>query len=111
MSDFRKFSGDDNDALLPILEAFYHNLKENVKRLEILADKKDMSAIAELAHKMISSFGHVHASEPIGKLRILETRIRKEELEIPVDQLVNEITQLSKPILSDLKREINVLDI
>lgn len=109
LDDFRKFSGGDKEALLPILETFYLNLKENVDSLDKLSAKHDLIAMAELAHKMISSFGHIQALEPVKKLRLLETKIREEEKDIPVKQLVEEISALSKPIYIELEKEIEGL--
>ncbi len=106
LDEFKKFSGGDDKALLPILEAFYTNLKQNVKSLMEFTDNQDLEAIAELAHKMISSFGHVHAMEPVNKLRQLETKIRTNETDIPLRAMVEEIQQLSHPILESLEQEI-----
>ena len=110
LGDFKKFSGDDDAALQPILEAFYDNLKQNLQLLVESTEKQDLKAVAELAHKMISSFGHVHANEPVNKLRQLETKIRAQESDIPLKAMVEEIQQLSHPILEGLEQEIEGLD-
>ena len=109
LEDFKKFSGDDDAALQPILEAFYDNLKQNLQLLLESTEKQDLKAVAELAHKMISSFGHVHANEPVNKLRQLETKIRANQSDIPLKAMVEEIQQLSHPILEGLEQEIEGL--
>lgn len=109
LNDFKKFSGGDDEALLPILEAFHDNLKQNLQMLVTSTEKQDLQTVAELAHKMISSFGHVHAKEPVNKLRQLETKIRSKESDLPLKAMVEEIQQLSHPILEALEQEIEGL--
>ncbi len=109
LNDFKKFSGGDDEALLPILEAFHDNLNQNLQMLVTSTEKQDLQTVAELAHKMISSFGHVHAKEPVSKLRQLETKIRSKESDLPLKAMVEEIQQLSHPILEALEQEIEGL--
>jgi signal transduction histidine kinase/CheY-like chemotaxis protein len=106
LDDFKKFSVGDKEALRPILEAFYHNLKQNLNALEENAVSSNQEAVAEIAHKMISSFGHVHASGPVDKLRHLENSTRSKDPDLELTKLVNEIQKLSKPILEGLEKEI-----
>ncbi len=107
--DFKRFSAGDNEALLPILEAFHNNLQQNLKLLVESSEKQDLKSVAELAHKMISSFGHVHANKPVNILRQLETKIRTNQSDMNLKAAVAEIQQLSHPILEELEKEIEGL--
>ena len=109
LDDFKKFSVGDDEALRPLLEAFYQNLHENLKQMQKQAEKQDHQAVAELAHKMISSFGHVHAMEPVQKLRVLENRIRSNQAELPLKTLVDEVQELATPVMNGLKKELETL--
>ena len=87
LDDFKQFSAGDKEALRPMLEAFHKNLKQNLQILRDSARDGNLDAVAEVAHKMISSFGHVHASRPVNQLRILENKIRKSENDIPAKRI------------------------
>jgi response regulator RpfG family c-di-GMP phosphodiesterase len=107
--DFKRFSAGDDQALLPILEAFHSNLQQNLQLLVESSEKQDLKSVAELAHKMISSFGHVHANKPVNILRQLETKIRTNQSDMNLKATVAEIQQLSHPILEELEKEIKGL--
>ena len=108
LDDFQKFSAGDKEALRPILETFYDSLKSNLKSLEEQAARNDFEEASKIAHKMISSFGHVHARSPVKRLRELENRIKSKQ-EFSLQQSVKEIKALATPILNGLEKEIRSL--
>ncbi len=110
LDDLKRFSDGDNQALKPMLEAFSENLEQNMEALAQYAFAQDQQKVAELAHKMISSFGHVYAVEPVDKLRALETAIKTQDLPTSMDAMVQEIQQVATPVLTGLKREIETLN-
>ena len=109
LDDFKQFSAGDKEALRPMLEAFHENLKQNLHTLKTSAEVNNLEAVAEVAHKMISSFGHVHASKPVHQLRLLENKIRQSENNYHLMDSVNQILALSSPILDELEKEIKAL--
>lgn len=109
LDDFRKFSGDDDDALRPMLETFHQNLKQNMEELSQGAKSNDEHKVAEVAHKLVSSFGHVHAGNIVLKLRDLENVIKSNAFTGNMEQQVAEIIDLSAPILHQLEEEIAAL--
>jgi signal transduction histidine kinase/DNA-binding response OmpR family regulator len=110
LDDLKRFSAGDQQALRPMLEAFHHNLEQNMKALMAYAHDQNQQKVAELAHKMISSFGHVYASEPVKKLRELENAIKTQSMNKPIQELVEEVSKVSQPVLSGLNQEIEILD-
>lgn len=109
LDDLKKFSAGDDKAMKPMLKAFHENLKQNMVELSHHAKHHHHDKVAELAHKMISSFGHVHAIEPVKKLRELETAIKSKTLEQSLEIMVDEVWKLSEPVLEGLEQEISVL--
>jgi len=109
LDDFKKFSGGDNEALRPMLEAFHQSLRQDLENMKVHASHQNYEEVSKLAHKMISSFGHLHAMEPVKKLRTLETAIKSDTLEQPLEQMVNEIFKVSEPILEGLVAEMELL--
>ncbi len=109
LDDLRRFSGGDQEAFRPILETFYENLKQNMDALSNQARQQNHHEVAELAHKMISSFGHLQATEPMDKLRTLETAIKSNNLERPIEEMVEEIIQVAQPVLEGLEQDIAIL--
>jgi CheY-like chemotaxis protein len=107
--DFQKFSGGDNEALRPILLTFHQNLEQNINDLSKQAKNNDRNKVAELAHKLVSSFGHVHANNIVVKLRELENQIKSNGLETSMKHSVNEIVELSMPIITQLEEKIEEL--
>ncbi len=106
LDDFRKFSGDDESALLSILDSFHSNLSKNMEELRIHSTSQNWHLLAELAHKMISSFGHLHAQQAIQTLREMEVIARKGEHTDKVPEMVDEVTLLAYPIQEQLSEEI-----
>ena len=109
LDDLKRFSEGDQQALKPMLEAFHQNLVQNMQELSQHAQNQNLEKVAELAHKMISSFGHVHAVEPVNKLRALESAIKSQSIPAPLNTLVDEIKEVSTPILLGLEQEIEIL--
>ena len=109
LDDFKQFSAGDKEALRPMLEAFHKNLAQNLQILSDSANEGNLNAVAEVAHKMISSFGHIHASKPVNQLRILENKIRGSENDLQLKESVHEIHELANPILQELQKEIKAL--
>jgi len=108
LDDFKKFAGNDEEALLSILDTFYSTLQENLNLLRQASDGADMTQAADLAHKMISSFGHLKAHNLTELLRNLEHKARNKEFD-QVSQLVNEVFEQAEPVVSMLKDEVLAL--
>lgn len=110
LDDFEKFAAGDSQALKPMLETFHTSLSQNMNDLLYHSKNQEYKTVAELAHKMISSFGHLHAMEPVQKLRLLENQIRSDHQDVCLGEIVNEIEALAIPVLEGLKKELDSLN-
>lgn len=110
LDDFEKFAAGDSQALKPMLETFHARLSQNMNDLLYHSKNQEYKTVAELAHKMISSFGHLHAMEPVQKLRLLENQIRSDHQDVCLEEIVNEIEALAIPVLEGLKNELDSLN-
>ncbi len=109
LDDFERFSGGDKAALRPMLETFHQSLKQNIEDMMEQAKQKNHHQVGELAHKMISSFGHLKALEPVNLLRELEAAIKSGASEESIERLVEKAWNISEPILEGLEQEIQAL--
>ncbi len=109
LDDFIKFSGGDEKALLSILQSFKENLSLNMKELQSLEKTRNYQALADLAHKMISSFGHLHAVPIVSRLRAVENTARNGHNKSQLGEIIVEVVRLSQPVLTGLEKEIAVL--
>ena len=106
--DFNKFSGGDDEALLSILDTFYSNLQQNMEALKQAEVDMDLNLIADLAHKMISSFGHLKLAEITERLRTLEIQARKKEVNHIPEGLAH-FWQSAQPIMDELGEKVHSL--
>ncbi len=109
LDDFKKFSGDDEAALLTILQSFQKNLDLNLEALADYSEKKQYREVADMAHKLISSFGHLKASSAVELLRDMENRARNGDGVHEIAELTRKVIDLAQPVLKVLEKEIEDL--
>ena len=109
LEDFKKFSGGDEAALLSILDSFHSNLCKNVQALETYSSQESLPKLAELAHKMISSFGHLQAHLAVETLREVEILARNGDSEGNIPKKVEQVVLLAGPVQAALHQEISEL--
>lgn len=72
LSDVVRFSGGNKKAIVVILNSFITENRRNIETLEQNLRNNDYDGIAALAHKMLTSYGHLGVSNVAGDLRRLE---------------------------------------
>jgi HPt (histidine-containing phosphotransfer) domain-containing protein len=72
LRDVKRFSGGNKKAMAVILHSFINENKRNLETLEVSLANNDYSTIAALAHKMLTSYGHLGVNNI--KRRIAQTR-------------------------------------
>ncbi len=72
LSDVKRFSGGNTKALAVILQSFVTENTKNIEILEAELKNNDFEAIKSLAHKMLTSYGHLGVKIVTEDLRKLE---------------------------------------
>jgi signal transduction histidine kinase/CheY-like chemotaxis protein/HPt (histidine-containing phosphotransfer) domain-containing protein len=73
LKDIKRFSGGNKKAMAVILHSFINENKRNLESLEQSLINNDYPAISALAHKMLTSYGHLGVKEVADELRRLES--------------------------------------
>lgn len=84
LSEIKTFSGEDQDALNAILQAFVDSTAANLKDLKISFEKEDLERVSAIAHKMLPMFRQLGATSPVEKLKLLEfgTQVEKQQFDL-----------------------------
>lgn len=95
------FADGDQDASRQILETFVTESRQNVALMEQALEKRDISRIGEIAHKMLPSYTMLGAHEVCKSLKVLETKrtmssvIHEDEKE-KIKNLIQQILEIIK---------------
>lgn len=95
------FADGDQDASRQILETFVTESRQNVALMEQALEKRDISKIGEIAHKMLPSYTMLGAHEVCKSLKVLETKrtmssvIHEDEKE-KIKNLIQQILEIIK---------------
>ncbi|MDP2424649.1 MAG: Hpt domain-containing protein, partial [Bacteroidales bacterium] len=88
--EFERFSGGNKQALAAILNSFVAESNHNIGMMLSSLGNNDYQTISALAHKMLTSFGHLKATgitEILRKLEQIESTPDSQEISL----LVNEV--------------------
>ncbi|QCR24163.1 ATP-binding protein [Pontibacter sp. SGAir0037] len=111
LTEMRLFAGNDQEALLAILEVLVTDHHQNLKKLAQAFDEGNWQGLGIVAHKMLTAFKHLkahHIADPLLKLEQLlhqENTPDKAQLEKLVKHLQLSITL----VLDNLRQEIKQL--
>lgn len=75
LKDLKRFSGGNKKTMAVILNSFVDENKRNLEALKLSLAGNDYAKIAALAHKMLTSYGHLgvkHISDELHKLEKLD---------------------------------------
>lgn len=72
LSGIRKFAGDNPETVAMIIRSFVQQSQEDMATLESYAQKHDWQAAAEMAHKMLTSYGHFGVHNAMESLLLLD---------------------------------------
>lgn len=92
LSDIYEFSGQDEEAMQNIIQAFLQGADSSMKELEVAYREKDIDKMGKLAHRMLPMLRQMKANEVIAVLVKMETR-----------------DEVSKPEFAYFQRKINEL--
>ena len=72
LSRIRKFAGNKPETLARIIKSFVHQSQEDMVTLESNIQKRDWYAAGEMAHKMLTSYGHFGVKIAMENLLMLD---------------------------------------
>jgi signal transduction histidine kinase/CheY-like chemotaxis protein len=109
LNDVRRFSGGNKKTMAVILNSFINENKRNLETLELSIESNDYATIAAIAHKMLTSYGHLgvkNVNEELRKLEQLdEVSDRKE-----IQGLVEAVQKKSEGIFPFIQQKAFELD-
>ncbi|MCH4822713.1 ATP-binding protein [Gramella lutea] len=92
LTDIYEFSGQDEDAMHTIIQAFLNGAQDSLEELRDAFDEKDTDRMGKLAHRMLPMLRQMRANEVIVVLMKLESR--EEITEQQFDNFENKIFEL-----------------
>lgn len=72
LSRIRQFAGNKPETLARIVQSFIKQSREDMNTLEEYAQKRDWLEVSEMAHKMLTSYGHFGVTLALENLRMLD---------------------------------------
>lgn len=109
LRDVKRFSGGNKKAMAVILNSFISENKRNLETLDLCLQNNDYSTIAALAHKMLTSYGHLGVKDLSEELRKLEKLDESVDLN-EIRELVNVVQKKSTGIFPFIQKKALELD-
>lgn len=109
LNDVKRFSGGNKKAMAVILNSFIDENKRNLETLEISLTCNDYGTISALAHKMLTSYGHLgvkHVSDELSRLEKIDSIPDHDEIK----ELVLMVQQKSEGIFPFIKKKATELE-
>lgn len=103
LEDLMSFMDNDSVAVKKLLQNLMLTTDEDLEHLEVLAEKEDTNAIADLAHRMRTMFHQIHAEQIVSVLDILEHQPPETQEELR--QLIAQLTAAFNNLKTALNRD------
>ena len=106
LDDFRKFSTGDDEMMQLLINSFLENAVLDLERLNDAQERNDKNEIASVAHKMLTPFGHIQATDIVPLLKKLERINHNDEIDQDViSNCVEEINQEAQKLFEAIKNK------
>ncbi len=109
LRDIKRFSGGNKKTMAVILNSFINENKRNIQTLELSLANSDYSTIAALAHKMLTSYGHLGVKHVTAELSKLEKMDRSPDHR-EVQELVALVQKKSSGLFPFIEQKAKELD-
>lgn len=109
LNDVKRFSGGNKKAMAVILNSFIDENKRNLEILELSLTSNDYVTISALAHKMLTSYGHLgvkHVSDELSQLEKIDSIPNHDEIQ----ELVLMVQQKSEGIFPSIRKKATELE-
>ncbi len=107
LANLKESAGDDEDFIQQMVERFIANSNDIVREIKEAREKKDMTHVGEMAHKMISSYRFLGANQVVVDLMELEDRILRKKQFDGVYRLIDRILEKVDTVIESLRHEFN----
>lgn len=105
LSDVVRFSGGNKKAMVVILNSFITENRRNIETLEQNLRNNDYESIAALAHKMLTSYGHLGVGYVASDLRRLE-KVRETRNYREAKDLINSVRKKSAGLFPKIQKRL-----
>jgi signal transduction histidine kinase/DNA-binding response OmpR family regulator len=85
LHELRQFTGEDANTLVAVLEVMLDDQRNNLQQLRAFSEDKKWEEVANVAHKMLTGFKHLHAQSVTPGLEKLEQVLHSNSS--PLDEL------------------------
>jgi len=109
LRDVKRFTGGNKKTMAVILNSFINENKRNIETLELSLGKNDYPAIAALAHRMLTSYGHLGVKHVNEELRKLE-KMKESPDHREVQELVEMVQKKSSGLFPFIEKKAIELD-
>lgn len=109
LKDVKRFSGGNKKAMAVILNSFISENKRNLQTLESCLTNSDYKTISMLAHRMLTSYGHLGVNNISEELRKLE-KIDGNPDHAQIRELVELVRKKSAGIFPFIQKKARELD-
>jgi len=109
LNDVSRFSGGNKKAMADILHSFIVENTRNIESLDESLNANNYPAIAELAHKMLTSYGHLGLRTVTDELRKLE-KLDGSPSHVEVKQLIELVQKKSTGIFQFIQEKARELE-
>jgi signal transduction histidine kinase/CheY-like chemotaxis protein len=106
ISDLQRFANNDNGALVAILQSFLENSSINLEKLTESVNAQKWDNVAQVAHRMKSSFRQLRVLEVANTLEALED-FNPNQNNIDLPQMLEQISSETLRVQALLRQDIN----
>lgn len=106
LSRIRQFAGKKPETFARIIQSFVQQSQDDTATLESHAKKRDWQAAAEIAHKMLSSYGHFGVNSAIESLLMLDKQRSGDVNQKAADLAVKQLREVLDDMIPLLEKEI-----
>ena len=106
LEDLYKFSDNDPKALQTILEVLIINTTSDIEKFKEYTHNFKWKEAGELAHKMTSTFSHLHITTLCEQLKLLQFKIQSGSTKEDIKILAEAIIKDGNKILKEIEAEV-----
>lgn len=105
LSRIRQFAGNKPDTLARIIRSFIQQSQEDMVTLESHAQNRDWQAAGEMAHKMLTSYGHFGVNTTMESLLMLDKQRSGDVDQKASDLAVKQLRSILNDLIPMLEKE------
>ncbi len=109
IESLKRFTGNDKESLIMIIEAFISDTREHLMSLESVLKRKEFGTVYPVVHKMSNMFGILKVTQGSVELNSLIKLKNNSLTEQEILPHVNNLIKIGKQLMKDLSGDIEIL--